>query len=762
MFSTGLAYRLEAAVREASHRKHAFFCLEHLLFALLFDDDIHEIIRHCGGDVEELKKELELFFDKELETITEDTNIVDEVNPRDISPMQTLAVQRVLQQAILHMHSSGKEVVTSRDVFIALFIEKDSFAVHFLERQGITRLDVLNFVSHGISKLDPDEKELPSDLNAEQFEEDDDELQNGEGRPARRPRALDRFTDDLTARAERGELDPIIGRDNEIDRAIRILARRQKNNPLFLGEPGVGKTALSHGIAARIVRNEVPENLKGAKLFALDLGALIAGTKFRGEFEERLKGVLRELEAHGNAVLFIDEIHTIVGAGATGTGSMDVANLLKPALAAGKVRCIGSTTYEDFKKGFEKDRALARRFSTIELIEPSIEQTIEILKGLRQYFADHHQVKYADGALKSAAELSAKYIKERFLPDKAIDVIDEAGAANSMLPVKKRRQVISAKEIERIVSAIAKVPVTSISHDEIDTLRTLAEELKKVVFGQDAAVDAVAMAVKRTRATIQQESRPIGSYLFAGPTGVGKTELAKRLAELLGIHFHRFDMSEYMEKHTVAKFIGAPPGYVGYDEGGQLTDLVRKQPYAVLLLDEIEKAHPDIFNILLQVMDTASLTDSQGRKADFRNIMLIMTTNAGSAQSTVVGFGRTGESDNRDREIKRLFKPEFRNRLDETIHFAPLPPEIMERIVDKFVKELSAQLLLRKVILEVTPEARSYLAKEGFDPLLGARPMARVIQRKIKDPLTDELLFGKLKGGGKVTVLIEDGKLKLV
>ncbi|MBX7136906.1 MAG: ATP-dependent Clp protease ATP-binding subunit ClpA [Oligoflexia bacterium] len=761
MLSQELAYTIEAAFREAQKRRHAFFCVEHLLFALIFNEEISGIIRGCGGDSAALKRDLEEFFDKHVEKVPEQN--ADELGTtlEPDEPIQTPAVQRVLRNALMHAHSAGKKIITAQELFASIFTESESHAVFFLSKQNISRLDVLNYISHGVAKVPP----LPSRSHApepaaEPREEGEEELHDGEDEDELPPgKILHRFTENVTAAARKGELDPIIGRTEEIERALRILSRRQKNNPLFLGEPGVGKTALASAIAQKIVSDEVPDALKGAEVFLLNIGSLIAGTKFRGEFEERLKRIIAELAEHKNPILFIDEIHTIVGAGATGTGSMDVANLMKPALANGKLRCIGSTTHEDYKKNIERDRALSRRFSVIDLREPSIEETVQILKGLRAKFESHHAVKYADAALKAAAELSAKHINDRFLPDKAIDVIDEAGAANNLLTPAKRRKSIGRGEIEEIVSTIARVPVRSVSGDDENVLKHLADKLKQRVFGQDRAVDAIALAIKRNRAGLKQEGKPVGCFLFAGPTGVGKTELAKALAHELGVQFHRFDMTEYMEKHAVARLIGAPPGYVGYEEGGQLTDLVRKHPYAVLLLDEIEKAHEDIYNILLQVMDDAVLTDSHGKKADFRNILLIMTTNAGSEKAAAIGFGAAKAGSNREEAIKRFFKPEFRNRLDETIYFNPLPIEVIEEIAVKFVRELEAQLRERKINFEVSAEARRWLAERGFDAVLGARPMARLIQVEIKNKLTEEILFGKLKRGGSVKLTVVDDAL---
>lgn len=748
MFSPEFGYTLEAAIREAVKRQHAFFCIEHLLFAMLFDDQIVQIVEGCGGDVEELRRELERFFEQLKNEVIEGDD-----NTRETEPMQTPAVRRVLHRAITQVLSSGKKFVAASDVLVGIYNEEDTHAKFALERQNITKLDVLSFISHGISRHGEDEEFF----GALEEDADDapslDELQEQHGKKSSKEQGiLKRFTEDLTEQARAGELDPIIGREAEIERALKVLARRQKNNPLFLGEPGVGKSAMAAAIAQRLVSGNVPEALKGAELFSLNMGSVVAGTKFRGEFEERLKQIVSELAKRSKAILFIDEIHTLVGAGATGSGSMDAANLLKPALASGKLRCMGSTTHEDFKKSFEKDRALSRRFSIIDLPEPSVPETVQVLEGLKSRFEQHHAVRYTDKALAAAAELSSRYITDRFLPDKAIDVIDEAGAANNLLPEGKRKKSLSEKEIEAVVSAIARVPVKSVSAQDAELLQNLDPSLKRRVYGQDPAVQAIVMAIKRSRANLRPEHRPIGSFLFAGPTGVGKTELAKALAAELGVHFHRFDMTEYMEKHAVSRLIGAPPGYVGYEEGGQLTDLVRKHPHAVILLDEIEKAHEDIYNILLQVMDDALLTDSHGKKADFRNTIIIMTTNAGSEKSAAIGFGKQQADTNRETAIKKLFKPEFRNRLDEVIYFNPLPAETIRKIVDKFIAEMERQLIDRSISFHLTDEARDWLAECGFDPLLGARPMVRLIQREIKDKLADEILFGKLKAGGKVEI----------
>jgi ATP-dependent Clp protease ATP-binding subunit ClpA len=746
MFSTELGLTLEAAFREASSRRHAFFCLEHLLFALTFDEQVMEILENSGAEIPQLRKDLEHFFEKHVE-------VVPETGPRSNhpEPAQTPAVQRVLQRAIMHMRSAQKDVITPAEVLVAVFTEEDSHSVYYLAKQGVTRMDVLNYISHGVSKISRDE-------DGGIAESDEDE-EGGRFTERKKRSALEQFAENLNELARAGKLDPVVGREAELERTIKILCRRQKNNPLFLGEPGVGKTAMSHAVALRIESGNVPEQLADAEVFSLNMGSLLAGTKFRGEFEERIRRVLTELKAKPKPILFIDELHTIVGAGATGNGSMDAANLLKPALASGALRCMGSTTHSDYKKSFEKDRALSRRFSPVDLPEPSIEETVQILIGLKKKFEEFHKTTYTNRALRAAAELSAKHINERFLPDKAIDVMDEAGAANSMLPVAKRRKTITEEQIEKIISAIARVPVKSVSSSDEEVLKNLEPKLNQKVFGQEQAVRAVARAIKRSRASLQSDSKPIGSFLFAGPTGVGKTELAKALAQELGVTFNRFDMSEYSDKHLVSRFIGAPPGYVGYEEGGILVDLVRKNPYGVILFDEIEKAHPDIFNIFLQIMDDASLTDSQGRKADFRHIIVIFTTNAGSEKAAAIGFGNAQPNNFRDSAVKTLFKPEFRNRLDEIIFFNPLPIQVILLIVTKFIKELEAQLGERKIKFEVSDEAREWLGKRGFDPVLGARPMARLIQKELKDPLADEILFGKLRAGGLVKIELKDDAL---
>jgi ATP-dependent Clp protease ATP-binding subunit ClpA len=746
MFSTELGLTLEAAFREASSRRHAFFCLEHLLYALSFDEQVMEILNHVGADLSLLRKDLETFFDKHVEIIPLKGTKV----PAS-EPAQTPAVQRVLQRAIMHVRSAQKDVITPTEVLVALFSEEDSHAVFYLAKQGIGRVDVLSFIAHGISRSVTEEEEI----STERYEDGEEEpIGARSGRTA-----LEQFTENLTEFAKLGKLDPVIGREEEIGRTIKVLCRRQKNNPLFLGEPGVGKTAMAHAIASRIASEEIPEQLKGAEVFLLNMGTLVAGTKFRGEFEDRIRKVMDELKRHPKAILFIDELHTIVGAGATGNGSLDAANLLKPALASGDIRCMGSTTHGDYKKSIEKDSALSRRFSTIDLPEPSVEETVKILEGLRGKYEAFHQATFSPEALQAAAELSAKYVNDRFLPDKAIDVLDEAGAANSLLTKGKRKKIITEEQIEKVVASIARVPITNVSSSDEKLLKNLEKNLRKVVFGQDAAVEAVARAIKRSRASLQGESKPIGSFLFAGPTGVGKTELAKALAKEMGVHFHRFDMSEFNDKHLVARFTGAPPGYVGYEEGGLLIDVVKKNPYSVILFDEIEKAHPDIFSIFLQIMDNAALTDSQGRKADFRNVVVIFTTNAGSEKAASLGFGSSQQNTFRDAAVKTLFKPEFRNRLDETVYFSPLPMSVILQVVGKFIKELEVQLANRKVSIQVSEEAQEWFASKGFDTVFGARPMSRLIQKELKNKLADEILFGSLRDGGTVAIDCKDGEL---
>ncbi len=733
--SRELEATLNLAIEEARRHRHEFLCLEHVLYALLFDESVAKVIRHCAGDVEALKRDLEVFFEETLEKLPEGA---------EVEPQQTLGFQRAIHRAALHVQSAGKEEISGRDILVALFRERDSYAVYLLEKQGITRLDVVNYISHGVSKI-PEEEE-PA-LGGEEAAEDE-----SEPRTIRNP--LEAFTVNLVERAAEGSIDPLIGREHELERTIHVLCRRRKNNPIYVGDPGVGKTALVEGLALKIHRREVPEVLQGAKIYALDLGAVLAGTKFRGEFEQRLKAVLAALKREPQAILFIDEIHTIVGAGATSGGSMDASNILKPALASGTLRCIGATTYHDYKRYFERDRALARRFQRIEISEPSVEETVQILKGLKSHYESHHGVQYTPGALRAAAELSARYMNDRFLPDKAIDVIDEVGASIRILPQAKKRKVIRARDVEAVVAKMAKIPPRSVSVSDRDRLQHLEEDLKRVVFGQDQAIQTVAAAIKLSRAGLGHPDKPVGSFLFWGPTGVGKTEVAKQLAATLGVQFLRFDMSEFMEKHTVSRLLGAPPGYVGFDQGGLLTDAIIRSPHAVLLLDEIEKAHPDLFNILLQVMDYATLTDNNGKKADFRHVILIMTTNAGVREMAgqAIGFGGRSNTDKGQKALERLFSPEFRNRLDAIVAFNPLTPEAVERVVDKFIGELARQLEEKKVHIELTPRARLYLAERGYDVELGARPMARLIHQEIKQVLADEILFGRLQGGGRVRI----------
>jgi ATP-dependent Clp protease ATP-binding subunit ClpA len=745
--SRELEISLALAFNEARRRRHEFVCIEHLLYALLHDEDIIDIIRHCGGDVDALKRALENFFDRHLERVPDGL---------PVQPQQTTGFQRVLQRAAAHVQSAGKEEIQARNVLVAIFREQDSHAAYFMEQQGITRLDVLNYISHGVSKIFEDNfSRLPAG-----DEDDDEEELEGEPRKGRDPLAL--FTTELVAKAAAGKIDPIIGREQELARTAHVLCRRRKNNPVFVGEPGVGKTALAEGLALMIHRGKVPRSLQNAKIYALDMGALLAGTRFRGDFEQRLKGVIAGLRKQPNAILFIDEIHTLVGAGAASGGSLDASNILKPALQAGELRCIGATTYQDYKNYFERDRALARRFQKIEIAEPTVEQTLEIVRGLKKHYERHHGVTYTRGALKAAVELAARYINDRHLPDKALDVIDEAGAKlQAEGGPTQRRRVVRVKDVEQIVAQMAKIPPRSVSVSDRERLQTLERDLKLSVFGQDEAIHTLASAIKLARAGLGQPEKPVGCFLFAGPTGVGKTEVAKQLASTLGIEFIRFDMSEYMEAHTVSRLIGAPPGYVGFDQGGLLTDAIRKTPHAVLLLDEIEKAHPNLFNILLQVMDHATLTDNNGRKADFRNVILIMTTNAGAQEMAAapIGFGGRSNEHRSQEALERLFSPEFRNRLDAIIHFKPLTPDVVEKVVDKFIAQLDAQLNERQVFLQITPAARQYLAEKGYDRAFGARPMARLIQTEIKRVLADEILFGRLQNGGRVEVDAVGGRL---
>ena len=734
MIAQELEVSLHMAFVEARQKRHEFITVEHLLLALLDNPSAAEVLRACAANIEELRKELIAF-------ITEHTPTVAGSDEIDTQP--TLGFQRVIQRAILHVQSSGKKEVTGANVLVAIFGEKDSHAVYFLQRQGITRLDVVNFISHGITKAPA---QAGSRSEGEQ-QETEQEGQQGGG-------ALENYTQNLNAQALMGKIDPLIGRDRELERVIQTLCRRRKNNPLLVGEAGVGKTAIAEGLARRIVEGRVPEILSHAQIYALDMGALLAGTKYRGDFEQRLKAVLKQLVDNANAILFIDEIHTLIGAGAASGGTLDASNLLKPALASGQLKCIGATTYTEYRGVFEKDHALSRRFQKIDVNEPSIEETVSILKGLKTRFEQHHGVKYSANAISSAAELSARYISDRHLPDKAIDVIDEAGAAQRILPKSKQKKVIGKTEIEEIVAKIARVPSQHVSTDDRAALRNLDRDLKSVVFGQDKAIEALAKAIKMSRSGLGNPSKPIGSFLFSGPTGVGKTEVARQLAYCMGIELVRFDMSEYMERHAVSRLIGAPPGYVGFDQGGQLTEAITKKPHAVLLLDEIEKAHQDIYNILLQVMDHGTLTDNNGRKTDFRNVVIVMTTNAGAEmlQKGGIGFSNSREVGDEMAEIKRMFSPEFRNRLDATISFAALDHEVILRVVDKFLMQLEAQLHEKKVEAVFTDKMKDWLAEKGFDPLMGARPMARLIQDTIRAALADELLFGRLANGGRVTI----------
>jgi ATP-dependent Clp protease ATP-binding subunit ClpA len=727
---------------EARQKRHEFVTVEHLLLALLDNPSANEVLRACGARIEELRKNLSDFVQQHTPTVAG----TDEV---DTQP--TLGFQRVIQRAILHVQSSGKKEVTGANVLVAIFGEKDSHAVYFLTQQDITRLDVVNYISHGIRKVPQ------NNPSREDGEHDNEQEQAPAG-------ALESFAQNLNALALAGKIDPLVGREREVERVIQVLCRRRKNNPLLVGEAGVGKTAIAEGLARRIIEGKVPDILAKAQVYALDLGALLAGTKYRGDFEQRLKAVLKQLVDNPNAVLFIDEIHTVIGAGAASGGTLDASNLLKPALSTGQLKCIGATTYNEYRGVFEKDHALSRRFQKIDVTEPSVEETVEILRGLKTRFEKHHGVKYTPTALSSAAELSARYINDRHLPDKAIDVIDEAGAAQRILPKNKQRKIIGKHEIEDIVAKIARIPAKSVSNDDRAALKNLDRDLKSVVFGQDKAIDALTAAIKMARSGLGNPQKPIGSFLFSGPTGVGKTEVARQLAYVMGIELIRFDMSEYMERHAVSRLIGAPPGYIGFDQGGLLTEAVVKHPYSVLLLDEIEKAHPDIFNILLQVMDHGTLTDNNGRKADFRNVIIIMTTNAGAESLTKTTMGFTSDKRSGDEmvDIKRLFTPEFRNRLDAIISFSQLNEEIILRVVDKFLMQLEDQLHEKKVEIVFTEALKKHLAERGFDPLMGARPMARLIQDTIRRALADELLFGRLANGGKVTVDVgEDGKIQL-
>lgn len=741
--SRSLEEALRYAIKLASDRHHEYATLEHLLLALIDDTDASQVMKACNVDMDVLRKSVQKYIDEDLATLVMDG--AEEAKP-------TTGFQRVVQRAVLHVQNSGRDEVTGANVLVALFTERESHAVYFLQEQNMNRLDAVSYISHGIAKR-PGMSQPKQVRGAEEEEEPEKQAKQG-------TEALEAYCINLNEKAKSGKVDPLIGRAAEVERTIQILCRRQKNNPLFVGDPGVGKTAIAEGLARKIIRGEVPEVLRNCTIYSLDMGSLIAGTRYRGDFEERLKTVVKELESLKGAILFIDEIHTVIGAGATSGGAMDASNLLKPALAAGTLRCIGSTTYKEYRQYFEKDRALVRRFQKIDVLEPTVEDSIKILMGIKSYFENYHKIRYTADAIKAAVELSAKYINDRKLPDKAIDVIDELGASQMLLPESRRKKVVGVKDVEEVIAKIARIPSKSVSKSDTEALKTLEADLGRVVYGQDKAIHALASAIKLARAGLRQPEKPIGSYLFSGPTGVGKTEVAKQLATILGVEFLRFDMSEYMERHTVSRLIGAPPGYVGFDQGGLLTDGVDQHPHCVLLLDEIEKAHADLFNILLQVMDHGKLTDHNGKKIDFRNVVLIMTTNAGASDAAkdAIGFGR-GKREGEDEEaIKKLFTPEFRNRLDAIITFAPLSRATIDKVVEKFVLELETQLADRDVTFDLTPEATRWLGEKGYDDAFGARPLARVIQENIKKPLADEILFGVLKDGGTVRVLLDRQK----
>lgn len=740
MLSRNLEQTLHRALALATERRHEYATLEHLLMSLTEDQDAVAVLRACGVDLEQLGGDLTDFLDTELDDI---------INSRVAEPKPTAGFQRVVQRAVIHVQSSGREEVTGANVLVALFSERESHAVYFLQLHDMTRLDAVNYISHGIAKVPGHSEERP--VRGAEEEADEKTVRKGS-------EALDAYCVNLNRKSADGRIDPLIGRDHEVERTIQILCRRNKNNPLFVGDPGVGKTAIAEGLAKRIVDGEVPEVLTDCTIFALDMGALLAGTRYRGDFEERLKGVMTELENTPGAILFIDEIHTVIGAGATSGGSMDASNILKPALQSGSLKCMGSTTYKEYRSYFEKDRALVRRFQKIDVYEPSVEDTVKILRGLKPYFEEHHKVRYTADSLRSAVELADRYINDRRLPDKAIDVIDEVGASRMLLPESKRKKTVGVRDVEEVVAKIARIPPKSVSRDDRKALQSLERDLKTMVFGQDTAIDALASAIKLSRAGLREPDKPIGCYLFSGPTGVGKTEVARQLARIMGVELQRFDMSEYMERHAVSRLIGAPPGYVGFDQGGLLTDAVDQNPHVVLLLDEIEKAHPDIFNILLQVMDHGKLTDHNGKNVDFRNVILIMTTNAGAQDlaKPAIGFERESRVGEDQEAIERMFTPEFRNRLDAIIPFAALSKEVISKVVDKFVIQLETQLADRAVSIELSDAAREWLAKKGYDKLFGARPLSRIIQEHIKKPLAEELLFGKLSNGGVVQVDIGD------
>ncbi len=748
-FARELETTLHNALAAAGSRNHEYATLEHLLLALIDDEHASKVMVSCGVEPDELRTTVAHYLDTELESLK---------TAGSTDPSPTSGFQRVIQRAILHVQSSGRDEVTGANVLVALFSERESYAVYFLQQQDMTRLDAVSFISHGVGKAAEGAAEPKQIEGNEEREEKEKRQDDKKGKPES---ALKQFCVNLNEKAKNGKVDPLIGRGPEVDRTIQILCRRSKNNPLYVGEPGVGKTAIAEGLARKIIEGAVPDVLLPAVIYSLDMGALLAGTRYRGDFEERLKQVVSELEKIPHAVLFIDEIHTVIGAGATSGGAMDASNLLKPALSGGTIRCIGSTTYKEFRNHFEKDRALLRRFQKIDVNEPTVEDTIKILNGLRSAFEDHHKVKYTADAIKSAVELSSRYINDRKLPDKAIDVIDEVGAMQMLVPENKRKKTITAKEIEMVIATMARIPPKTVSTDDKAALATLEGDLKRVVFGQDLAIEKLSSAIKLSRAGLRDPDKPIGNYLFTGPTGVGKTEVARQLASIMGIPLQRFDMSEYMERHSVSRLIGAPPGYVGFDQGGLLTDAIDQQPHCVLLLDEIEKAHPDLFNILLQVMDNGRLTDQHGKSVDFRNVILIMTTNAGAADmaSEGIGFGNMSKEDAGDEAVKKMFTPEFRNRLDAIVPFSYLPPQVVARVVDKFILQLELQLADRDVHIKLDEESKTWLTDKGYDKLYGARPMARLIQEKVKQPLAEELLFGKLVNGGEVSVHMKDGAL---
>jgi ATP-dependent Clp protease ATP-binding subunit ClpA len=747
-FSRNLEQSLHRALAIANERHHEYATLEHLLLSLTEDGDAGAVLRACSVDLDILRKSLREYIDQELDNLVSDGR--DDAKP-------TAGFQRVIQRAVIHVQSSGREEVTGANVLVAIFAERESHAAYFLQEQDMTRYDAVNYISHGIAKRPglSDTSKSPRGTEDEADARDQKDGKEG-GESKKKEGALEAYCINLNKKARDGRIDPLIGREAEVQRTIQVLCRRHKNNPLLVGDPGVGKTAIAEGLARKIVKNEVPEVLAEATVFALDMGTLLAGTRYRGDFEERLKQVMKEIENHKKAILFIDEIHTVIGAGATSGGAMDASNLLKPALAQGTLRCIGSTTYKEYRQYFEKDRALVRRFQKIDINEPTIADAIEIMKGLKPYFEDFHKIRYTNEAVKAAVELSARYINDRKLPDKAIDVIDETGASQMLLPENKRKKTIGIKEVEATIATMARIPPKTVSKDDAEVLEHLTETLERVVYGQSKAIEALTAAIKLARAGLRDGEKPIGCYLFSGPTGVGKTEVARQLAVSLGVELIRFDMSEYMERHTVSRLIGAPPGYVGFDQGGLLTDAIDQHPYSVLLLDEIEKAHPDLYNILLQVMDHGKLTDHSGKAVDFRNVILIMTTNAGAAdmQKAAYGFTRTRREGEDVEAINRMFAPEFRNRLDAVVTFGHLPPEVIAKVVDKFIMQLEAQLADRNVTIELTDEARNWLVEHGYDEQMGARPMARVIQQTIKTPLADEVLFGRLKNGGTVKVVV--------